>query len=62
MEPVVTPKEMDYALRAEHLDDVLKEYEKFPKKYIEIQKVEKDFYFAIYLEQGPRELNVTYQL
>lgn len=56
MEPVVTPEEMDYALREEHLDDVLEEYEKFSKKYIDIQKVDKDFlffHFMIDLEQGP---------
>lgn len=56
MEPVVTPEEMDYALREEHLDGVLKEYEKFSKEYIDIKKKDKDFYFFHYmidLSQGP---------
>ncbi len=56
IEPVVTPEEMDYALREEHLEDVLKEYEKFSKKYIDIKKIDKDFlffHFMIDLEQGP---------
>ena len=56
VEPVVTSEEMEYALREEHLEDVLKEYEKFSKKYIDIKKKDKDFYFfhfMIDLEQGP---------
>lgn len=56
IEPVVTSEEMDYALRAEHLDAVLKEYEKFSKDYINIKKEDKDFYFFHYmidLNQGP---------
>lgn len=56
MEPVVTPEEMDYALREEHLEDVLGEYEKFSKDYIDMKKVDKDFlffHFMIDLEQGP---------
>ncbi len=56
VEPVVTSEEMDYALRSEHLEDVLKEYEKFSKEYIDIKKKDKDFYFfhfMIDLEQGP---------
>ncbi|MDR7869843.1 MAG: thioether cross-link-forming SCIFF peptide maturase [Tissierellaceae bacterium] len=56
MEPVVTSEEMEYALRKEHLDDVLKEYEKFSKEYIDIRKKDEDFlffHFMIDLEQGP---------
>lgn len=56
MEPVVTSDEMDYALREEHLEDVLNEYEKFSKDYIDIKKKDKDFYFFHYmidLSQGP---------
>lgn len=56
IEPVVTPEEMDYALREEHLEDVLNEYEKFSKKYIDIKKKDKDFlffHFMIDLDQGP---------
>ena len=56
IEPVVTSEEMEYALRNEHLEDVLKEYEKFSKEYIDIKKKDKDFYFfhfMIDLKQGP---------
>lgn len=56
IEPVVTPEEMDYALREEHLEAVLKEYEKFSKDYINIKKMDKDFlffHFMIDLDQGP---------
>ncbi|TJX16133.1 thioether cross-link-forming SCIFF peptide maturase [Tissierella creatinini] len=56
MEPVVTSEEMDYALREEHLQDVLDEYEKFSKEYIDIKRKDKDFYFFHYmidLSQGP---------
>ena len=56
IEPVVTPDEMDYALREEHLQDILKEYEKFSKEYINIKKKDKDFnffHFMIDLNQGP---------
>lgn len=56
IEPVVTPEEMDYALREEHLEAVLKEYEKFSKDYISIKKMDKDFlffHFMIDLDQGP---------
>lgn len=56
MEPVVTPEEMDYALREEHLEDVLKEYENFSRDYINIKKKDEDFHFFHYmidLDQGP---------
>lgn len=56
IEPVVAPDEMDYSLKKEHLDDVLKEYEDFSRKYVEIKKKDQDFmffHFMIDLEQGP---------
>lgn len=56
IEPVVTSEEMDYALKEEHLEAVLKEYEDFSKEYIKIKKKDKDFlffHFMIDLEQGP---------
>lgn len=56
IEPVVTSEEMEYALREEHLQSVLDEYEKFAKEYINIKKKDKDFYFfhfMIDLTQGP---------
>jgi len=56
IEPVVTPETMEYALREEHLDRVLKEYEDFSKEYIKIKKKDEDFYFfhfMIDLDQGP---------
>lgn len=56
IEPVVTPETMEYALREEHLERVLKEYEDFSKEYIKIKKKDKDFYFfhfMIDLDQGP---------
>lgn len=56
IEPVVTSPDKDYALREEHLQKVLEEYENFSKKYIEIKNKDKDFYFfhfMIDLKQGP---------
>jgi uncharacterized protein len=56
IEPVVAPNEMEYALKSEHLDKVLKEYEDFSKKYIKIKKDDPDFmffHFMIDLDQGP---------
>lgn len=56
IEPVVTSPDKDYALKEEHLELVLKEYEKFSKEYINIKKVDKDFlffHFMIDLDQGP---------
>lgn len=56
IEPVVTSPDMDYALREEHLETILNEYEKFSKEYIEIKKEHKDFLFFHYmidLNQGP---------
>lgn len=56
VEPVVTPETEDYAIREEHLEEILKEYEDFSKEYIEIKKKDKDFlffHFMIDLDQGP---------
>lgn len=56
IEPVVTSPDMDYALREEHIDAILKEYEKFSKDYIDIKKKDKNFlffHFMIDLNQGP---------
>ena len=47
---------MDYALKEEHLEDILNEYEKFSKEYIDIKKKDKEFlffHFMIDLNQGP---------
>lgn len=56
IEPVVTPETEDYALREEHLEDILKEYESFSKEYIDLKMQDPDFmffHFMIDLEQGP---------
>ncbi len=56
IEPVVTSPEMDYALKEEHIEKILKEYEKFSKDYIEIKKKDREFlffHFMIDLNQGP---------
>jgi uncharacterized protein len=56
IEPVVTSPDMDYALREEHMEQILKEYEDFSKEYIKIKKKDKDFlffHFMIDLKQGP---------
>ena len=56
MEPVVTDEREDYAIREEHLEQILAEYEKMSKDYIEIRKKDKDFtffHFMIDLTQGP---------
>jgi len=56
IEPVVTSPENDYALKDEHVDEILREYEKFSKEYIDIKKKDKDFlffHFMIDLNQGP---------
>ncbi|NLL81826.1 MAG: thioether cross-link-forming SCIFF peptide maturase [Tissierellia bacterium] len=56
VEPVVTSEEMDYALRKEHLDDILREYEIFSKEYINFKRKDQDFYFfhfMVDLSQGP---------
>lgn len=56
VEPVVTSEKEEYALREEHLNRVLEEYEKFSREYINIKKRDKDFnffHFMIDLTQGP---------
>jgi len=56
IEPVVTSPDVDYALREEHIEDILNVYEKFSKDYIEIKKMDKEFlffHFMIDLNQGP---------
>lgn len=56
IEPVVAPVEMDYALKTEHLEEVLKEYENFSKQYIKLKRNDPDFmffHFMIDLDQGP---------
>lgn len=56
IEPVVTSPEMDYALKEEHIEKILNEYEKFSKDYIEIKKKDREFlffHFMIDLNQGP---------
>ena len=56
VEPVVTDPNEYYAIREEHLDKVLKEYEKFSKEYLDILKKDDKFlffHFMIDLSQGP---------
>ncbi len=56
VEPVVTDPNEYYAIREEHLDEILKEYEKFSKEYIDILKIDDKFmffHFMIDLNQGP---------
>lgn len=56
IEPVVTDEKESYAIREEHLEKILQEYEKLSKDYMKIRKVDKDFlffHFMIDLNQGP---------
>lgn len=56
IEPVVTDMKKSYALREEHLETVLQEYERFSKEYIKIKKRGEDFHFFHYmidLDEGP---------
>ncbi len=56
IEPVVTSPDENYAIREEHVDTILKEYEKFSREYIKIKKQDDDFlffHFMIDLNQGP---------
>lgn len=56
MEPVVTDPNEYYAIKEEHLDAILNEYEKFSKEYIDILKTDDKFlffHFMIDLSQGP---------
>ena len=55
LEPVVTDEKEPYALKEEHLERILQEYEDFAKDYIRLNK-EEDFLFYHYmvdLDQGP---------
>ena len=42
---MVTEPDEEYALREEHIETILAEYESFSKDYIEIKKKDKDFLF-----------------
>ncbi|MDO5715870.1 MAG: thioether cross-link-forming SCIFF peptide maturase [Tissierellia bacterium] len=56
IEPVVTDEKEPYAIRKEHLEKILKEYEKMSGDYIQIRKKDKEFsffHFIIDLSQGP---------
>ncbi|WP_066502755.1 thioether cross-link-forming SCIFF peptide maturase [Abyssisolibacter fermentans] len=56
IEPVVTDLKNDYAIRDEHLETILKEYEKLSKFYLDIKKKADNFsffHFNIDLNQGP---------
>lgn len=56
LEPVVTDEREEYAIREEHLEKVLKEYEKMSKLYMDLRKKDPDFlffHFMIDLDQGP---------
>lgn len=56
IEPVVASPDMDYALKEEHLDRIMKEYEKLAEKMIEYDKAGKPFKFYHYmidLDGGP---------
>ena len=49
MEPVVTDPNEEYAIREEHLDQILKEYEKLSEAYLQIRKEDPDFLFFHYM-------------
>lgn len=49
MEPVVTDPKEEYAIREEHLDQILKEYEKLSEEYLRIRKDDPDFLFFHYM-------------
>lgn len=56
IEPVVTDEKEPYALKEEHLEEVLEEYERFSREYIDIKREDPDFqffHFNIDLNQGP---------
>lgn len=56
MEPVVTDPKEEYAIREEHLNNILEEYEKLSNIYIDIRKEDPDFnffHFLIDLNNGP---------
>lgn len=49
MEPVVTDPNEEYAIRKEHLDRILKEYETLSEEYLRIRKEDPDFLFFHYM-------------
>lgn len=49
MEPVVTDPNEEYAIRKEHLDQILQEYEKLSEEYLRIRKDDPDFLFFHYM-------------
>ncbi len=56
IEPVVTDPEEPYALREEHLQRVLEEYENFSKAYIDLNRESEEltfFHFLIDVSDGP---------
>ncbi len=55
IEPVVTDENQPYALKEEHLETILKEYEEFSKAYMEINEDDDFlfFHFLIDLNDGP---------
>lgn len=56
VEPVVTDLKHDYAIREEHLETIMKEYEELSKFYLDVKKKAEKFsffHFNIDLNQGP---------
>ncbi|MDO5718472.1 MAG: thioether cross-link-forming SCIFF peptide maturase [Tissierellia bacterium] len=56
IEPVVTEERMPYALKREHLEKILEEYEEFSKFYMDVNKEDDNllfFHFVIDLNDGP---------
>lgn len=56
IEPVIAPSDREYAIKEEHLDTIMKEYEKLADKIIEYEKSGKPFRFYHYmieLDGGP---------
>lgn len=56
IEPVVTDENEPYAITMEDLPEILSEYEKFSKEYIDLRREDKEllfFHFMIDLSQGP---------
>ena len=56
MEPVVAESTQEYAIREEHLDQILKEYEVLSEVYLKIREEDPNFlffHFMVDLEQGP---------
>lgn len=56
MEPVVTDDRMDYAIREEHLPEVLEGYERLAEAYLQRRSEDPDlrfFHFLVDLQSGP---------